>query len=52
MGRKRLKVKGTDRGDFKIRLITQVVCVCVRENRESVCFRFPDELVLSIQTKK
>lgn len=52
MGRKRLKVKGTDRGDFKIRLTTQVVCVCVRENRESACFRSSDELVLSIQTKK
>jgi len=52
MGRKRLKVKGTERGDFRIRLITQVVYVCLRENRESVCFRSPDEIVLSIQTRK
>lgn len=30
----------------------EAVCVCVKENRESVCLRSPDELVLSIQTRK
>lgn len=37
-----------------IRLIIEAVCVCVKENRESVCvcLRSPDELVLSIQTRK